>query len=46
LGRYDIVAIIDASTEKDTMKMLLGFQGIVNTETMVAVPREEEIKLL
>ena len=32
--------------EKDSMKMLLGFQGIVNTETMVAVSREEAIKLL
>jgi len=46
LGRYDAIAIIRASTEKDSMKMLLGFQGIVNTETMVAVPREEAIKLL
>ena len=46
LGRYDAVAIIEAPTEKDAMKMLLGFQGIVETETMVAVPREEAIKLL
>ena len=46
LGRYDAVAIIEAPTEKDAMKMLLGFQGIVDTETMVAVPREEAIKLL
>jgi len=46
LGRYDAVAIIEAPPEKDTMKMLLGFQGIVDTETIVAVSREEAIKLL
>ena len=46
LGRYDAVSIIEAPTEKDAMKMLLGFQGLVDTETMVAVPREEAIKLL
>ena len=46
LGRYDAVTIIEAPTEKDAMKMLLGFQGLVDTETMVAVPRDEAIKLL
>ncbi len=46
LGRYDAVAIIEAPTEKDAMKILLGFQELVDTETMVAVPREEAIKLL
>jgi len=46
LGRYDAVSIIEAPTEKDAMKMLLGFQGLIDTETMVAVPREEAIKLL
>lgn len=46
LGRYDIVAIIEASTEKDAMKAILRFQGLVKTETMAAIPREEAIKLL
>jgi len=46
LGRYDGVTIIDAPTEKDAMKPLLFFQDIVATETMVAVPRAEAIKLL
>jgi len=46
LGRYDAVAILEAPTEKDAMEILLGFQGLVDTETMVAVPREEAIKLL
>jgi len=46
LGRYDSVAIIEAPTEKDAMKILLGWQDVVDTETMVAVPREEAIKLV
>jgi uncharacterized protein with GYD domain len=46
LGRYDTVAIIEVSIEKDVMNMLLAFQGMVDTETMVAVPREEAIELL
>ena len=46
LGRYDAVTIIEAPTEKDAMKTLLLWQDMVATETMVAVPREEAIKLL
>jgi len=46
LGRYDGVTIIEAPTEKDAMKILLPWQDVVETETMVAVPREEAIKLL
>jgi len=46
LGRYDAVAITEAPTEKDAMKALLRFVGLVDIETMVAVPREEAIKLL
>ncbi len=46
LGRYDAITIIEAPTEKDAMKSLLRFQGIVDTETLTAVPREEAIMLL
>ena len=46
LGRYDAVTIIEAPTEKDAMKTLLLWQDMVDTETMVAIPREEAIKLL
>lgn len=46
LGRYDGVVITEAPTEKDAMKAILSFQNLVSTETMVAVPREEAIKLL
>ncbi|UCF13727.1 MAG: GYD domain-containing protein [Thermoplasmatales archaeon] len=46
IGRYDAVTIMEAPTEKDAMKILLPFQEIVDTETMIAVPREEAIKLI
>ena len=46
LGRYDAVSIIEAPTEKDVMKILLPLQDVIESETLVAVPREEAIKLL
>ncbi len=46
LGRYDGVTIVEAPTEKDVMKILLPWQDVVDTETLVAVPREEAIKLV
>ena len=46
LGRYDGVTIIEAPSEKEAMKALLLFQDVVETETLVAIPREEAIKLL
>jgi uncharacterized protein with GYD domain len=46
LGRYDAVIIIEGRDEKVAMKTLARFGDIVSTETLVAVPREEAIKLL
>ena len=46
LGRYDAVTIIEAPTERDAMKTVLLWKDVVDTETMVAIPREEAIKLL
>ena len=46
LGRYDGVVFTEAPTEKDAMKAILSFQAVVTSETMVAVPRKEAIKLL
>ncbi|MFX0202956.1 MAG: GYD domain-containing protein [Candidatus Hodarchaeota archaeon] len=46
LGRYDAVMITEAPSEKDVMKILLPLVDLADTETMVAVPREEAIKLL
>jgi uncharacterized protein with GYD domain len=46
LGRYDTVFTIEAPDEKAMMKTLLEFGDTVNSETLVAVPREEALKLL
>ncbi len=46
LGRYDTVVIMDAPDEKRAMKANMMVGDIVATETMVAVPREEAIKLV
>ena len=46
LGRYDSVLIVDGPDEKTAMKMLLQVGDYATTETMVAIPREEAIKLL
>jgi uncharacterized protein with GYD domain len=46
MGRYDAVTIMDAPNEKAATKTLLRFQDIIDTETMVAIPRDEAIKLL
>jgi uncharacterized protein with GYD domain len=46
LGRYDSVAIIEAPDEKAAMKSLMNLPIDVATETLVAVPRKEALKLL
>jgi hypothetical protein len=37
---------MEVPSEKEAMKYLLPFQDIIEAETMVAIPREEAIKLL
>ena len=46
LGRYDVVFITEAPDEKAAMAVLLQFGDDVATETLIAVPREEALKLL
>jgi len=46
LGRYDVVTIIEGKDEKSAMKNLLQMGDIAATETLVAIPREEAIKLV
>jgi uncharacterized protein with GYD domain len=46
LGRYDSVLIVEAHDEKTVMKMLTKIGNYATTETMVAIPREEAVKLL
>jgi uncharacterized protein with GYD domain len=46
LGRYDIVSVAEAKDEKTLMKWLIRWGDLLKTETLVAVPRAEAIKLV
>ncbi len=46
LGRYDFVSIAEAKDEKTLMKAILRFGDLISTETLVALPREEAVKLV
>jgi len=46
LGRYDAVVITEGKDEKTAMKSLLRFGDAVSSETLVALTREEAIKLI
>lgn len=46
LGRYDTLVIAEAPDEKAFMKAMLRLGDLVATETMVAVTREEAVKLV
>ena len=46
LGRYDGVMIFEAPSEKDAMKLAIDLREDATLETMVAIPREEALKLL
>jgi len=46
LGRYDVAFIFEAEIEKEALKTSLAVADFVATETLVAIPREEAIKLL
>jgi uncharacterized protein with GYD domain len=46
LGRYDAVLIAEAPSEKVAMQAMLKYADFVASETLVAAPREEAVKLL
>jgi len=46
LGRFDAVLIAEWPDEKAAMKAALRWGDMLSTETLVAVPREEAVKLL
>lgn len=46
LGRYDVVAIFEGPNENAAMKMLMRLGDIETTETLIAIPREEAMKLI
>jgi uncharacterized protein with GYD domain len=46
LGKCDLVTIAEAKDEKTFMKALLRYGDIFSTETLVALSREDAIKLI
>ena len=46
LGRFDAVWVYEASSEKDAIKLFIDAGDVASTETLVALPREEAMKLL
>ena len=46
LGKCDLVTIAEAEDEKTFMKALLRYGDIFSTETLVALSREDAIKLV
>ena len=46
LGRYDTAFIFEATNEKEALKVSLVVADFVATETLVAIPREEAVKLV
>ena len=46
LGRYDAINIVEAPDEKTAMRALLRWGDLRSTETLVAIPREEAMKLV
>ena len=46
LGRYDTVAVLESKDEKTAMQSLINYPFEIATETLVAVPREEAVKMV
>jgi uncharacterized protein with GYD domain len=46
LGQYDIVSLAEAKDEKTMMKAVLRWGDLLSSQTMIALPREEAIKLV
>ncbi|MFQ6025339.1 MAG: GYD domain-containing protein [Nitrosopumilaceae archaeon] len=46
LGEYDAVWIYEAPNEKDVIRLGINSVDVTQTQTLVAVPRDEAVKLL
>lgn len=46
LGKYDILSLAEAKDEKTMMKAVMRWGDLLSTQTMIAFPREEAIKLV
>lgn len=45
LGRYDAIVTVESPDERGAMKALSKLMDVASTETLVAIPRAEAIKL-
>ncbi len=46
IGRYDAIVTVEAPTERVALKALMRFGDYLSTETLLAVQREDAVKLL
>ncbi len=46
IGRYDAIVTLEAPSERTALKGLMRREDYLSIETLVAVPREEAVKLL
>ena len=46
LGRYDAVVLFEAPDEKAAMRLATRFSDRASTETLIALKREDAVKLL
>ena len=46
IGKHDAIVTLEAPTERAALKALMRFGDYLNTETLIAVPREDAVKLL
>ena len=46
LGHYNAVFIFEAPNEKEALKFSIDTSEMLSVETLVAIPREEAVKLL
>jgi uncharacterized protein with GYD domain len=46
LGSYDLITVAEAKDEKAFMKALLRYGDVFSTQTLVAVSRQDAIKLV
>ncbi len=46
LGKYDFISIQEAKDEKTMMKVALRWGDMISSATLVAIPREEAVKLV
>ncbi len=46
LGKYDFVAVAEAKDEKTYMRAVLRWGDMISSQTLIAIPTEEAMKLV